>query len=218
MKKTERHHLKEDEFVHGMERILHFAKEWRKELIAGAAVVVALAVVFAGFRIVRSATARRDSRVLGEILKLRGEAAKDPQNVAKLEAMTGRGPYGRMASVSLATHWIEQGDLEKAQAALAKVKDAPRDFFYYQARDLAAQVAILKGQYDEAIAILQKIEGDKPKDYVLDAVLFHRAEALEKKGSRAEALDLYKKVQTDYPQSYFGYDASLKVKKLEGAK
>jgi predicted negative regulator of RcsB-dependent stress response len=201
-----------------MEKFFQFAKEWRKELIAGAGILVGLAVLFAGFQVVRATSARRDSRLLGEILKLRAEAVKDPQNIVRLEALASRGGYGRMASISIATYWVEQGDLEKAQAALSRVKDAPRDFFYYQAQDLAAQVAILKGNCDQAIILLQKIEEEKPKDYVLDAVLFHRAEALEKKGSRQEALELYKKVQADYAQSYFGYDASLKVRKLESAK
>jgi predicted negative regulator of RcsB-dependent stress response len=218
MKKTERHHLKEDEFIHGMGRFFGFAKKWRKEIIAGAVVFVALAVVFAGFQVVRAAAAAKDSRVLGEILKLRAEAAKDAQNVGKLEAMAGRGKYGRTARILVATYWVEQGELDKAQAALAAIKAPPRDYFYYQAQDLAAQVAILKGRYDEAIALLKKIEDEKPEDYILDAVLFRRAEALEKKGNRAEALELYKKVQTDYAQSYFGYDASLRVRKLESGK
>ena len=122
------------------------------------------------------------------------------------------------AALGLATHWVEQGQLDKAQAALSLVKDAPRDFTHYQARDLAAQIAILKGDYDSALDILKKIEDEKPKDYVLEAVLFHRAEALEKKGSVSEALAIYRKLQEEYAQSYYGYDASLRVRKLEAAK
>ena len=34
----------------------------------------------------------------------------------------------------------------------------------------------------------------------------------------AVALELYKKLQADYAQSYFGYEASLKVGKLEARK
>jgi len=218
MKKTERHHLKEDEFVHGMERFLAFAKKWRKELIAGAAVLAGLAVLFAGLQVVRGAVARRDSRTLGEILKLRAEAAKDPRNVTKLEAMAGQRKYGRLASISLATFWVEKGELDKAQAVLASVKEIPRDFLAYQARDLAAQIAVLRGEYDRAIALFEKIEAEKPKVYVLEAVLFHRAEALEKKGNPAEALELYKQIEKDYAQSYYGYDASLRARKLEAAR
>ena len=48
--------------------------------------------------------------------------------------------------------------------------------------------------------------------------LYARANAKYRQGSYKEALKLYKSLETDYAQSYFGYDASLKVKKLEAAK
>jgi tetratricopeptide (TPR) repeat protein len=98
------------------------------------------------------------------------------------------------------------------------VKDSPKDFFYFQARDLSAQIAVLKGDYDKAITILLAIEAASPKDFNLDAVLYHRAEALEKKGDSAGALVLYKKLQADYAQSYFGYEAGMKARKLEPSK
>ena len=107
----------------------------------------------------------------------------------KLERAAAKGKYARIAAISLATYWIEQGQPDKAQAALARIKDTPKDFFHYQAQDLSAQIAILKGEYDRAIAILKKIEDEKPKDYLLDAVLFHHAEALEKKGLKAGSPD-----------------------------
>jgi TolA-binding protein len=72
--------------------------------------------------------------------------------------------------------------------------------------------------YDQAIALYAKLEKEKPEDYAFEVILFHKAEALEGKGDKAEALAVYKKLQQDYPQSYYGYDASDRVRKLEAAK
>jgi len=219
MKRQLKKQLKEDEFVSGFAKILHFAKIWERELIIAGVAVLAVALLFLGFQFLRSQQNAKDSLAAGEILNLRADLAKTPQNAAKLEQIAAKGgKFARVASLGLATHWVEQGDLDKAQAVLASVKDTPRDFIYYQVQDLAAQTAILKGEYDKAIGLLKKIEDAKPKDYLLDAVLFHEAEALEKKGSSVEALTLYKKLQAEYAQTYYGYDASLKVKKLETAK
>jgi predicted negative regulator of RcsB-dependent stress response len=219
MKRQLKKQLKEDEFVSGFAKILHFAKIWERELIIAGAAVLAIALLFLGFQFLRSQQNAKDSRAAGEILDLRANLAKTPQNAAKLEQIAAKGgKYARVASMSLATYWVEQGQLDKAQAALSNVKDTPKDFIYFQSQDLAAQTAILKGEYDKAIAILKKIEDAKPKDYLLDAILFHKAEALEKKGSIVEALAVYKKLQDAYAQTYYGYDASLKVKKLETAK
>lgn len=218
MKRTTKKQLKEDEFITDMNKFWDFAKKWRKEILIAAAALGAVVLLFLGFQFLKSQQTNRDSRELGRILELRGSLAKNPQNIAVLEQSAAKGKYARIAGLSLVTHWVEQGQLDKAQAALALIKDSPKDFFYYQARDLAAQVAILKGDYDEAIGILKKVEEEKPKDYTLDAVQFHHAEALEKKGSVVEALAMYKKLQEDYAQSYYGYDASLRARKLEAIK
>jgi len=218
MKRKIKKQLKEDELATGFQKFLDFAKAWQKELILFGVIVAGLVVLYGGFRLIRGQQVKKESRRIGEILTLRAGLAKNPQNVAKLEQLGGTEKAGRLAAISLATYWIEQGDLDKALAGLAKIKDNPKDFFYYQAQDLTAQVEILKGRYDQAIQILKKIEEAKPKDYLLDVVLFHHAEALEKNGQLKEAHDLYKKVQDEYAQTYFGYDASAKVKKLESAK
>lgn len=217
MKGKERHQLKGNAFVHGFQGVFEFVKKWRREFVMGGLLLVALAVVFAGFQVVRGQQAKGQSRKLGEIQSLRADLPKVPENVAKLEALVGKGKYGRVASLSLGTYWVEQGQLEKAQAALSGIKESPKDLYYYQAKDLAAQIAVRKGDLDGALAILKKIVDENPRDYLLDAVLYQQAEVLEKKGQMAEALALYKKIETDYAQSYYGYDASLKARKLEAA-
>ena len=219
MKRQLKKQLKEDEFVSGFAKIMHFMKIWEREFIIAGAAALAVVLLFLGFQFLRSQQNAKDSRAAGEILDLRADLVKTPQNAVKLEQIAAKGgKYARLASMSLATYWIELGQLDKAQAVLSGVKENPKDFVYFQTQDLAAQTAILKGEYDKAVVILKKVEDAKPKDYLLDAVLFHKAEALEKKGSIAEALVVYKKLQDEYAQTYYGYDASLKVKKLETAK
>jgi hypothetical protein len=46
-------------------------------------------------------------------------------------------------------------------------------------------------------------------------VLFHRAEVHEEMGETDEALALYRKLQEEYSQTYYGFDASQKIKELE---
>ncbi len=215
MKRKIKKQLKEDELVTGFEKFLGFVRAWQKEVIISGIVVAVLAAFYGGVQLIKSQQARKESRRVAEILALRADLAKNPQDVAKLEQLAGTGKAGRLASISLATYWIEQGDWDKALASLAKVEASSKDFFYYQAQDLKAQVEILKGNYDQAIQILTKIEEAKPKDFLLDVILYHHAEALEKKGSLKEAQELYKKIQDEYAQTYFGYDASAKVRKLE---
>ncbi len=217
MKKVIKKQLKGDEFVSTMTKLMGFFQARMKVILIGVAGVAALGVLYAGVRFIQAQQVKKESRLLSEILELRSTLSAEPEKLATLEKMAGSGKYGRLGFVLLATHWVENGDLAKARESLEKVKSTPKDFVYFQARDLLAQVNALEKNFDQAISIFTEIEKAEPRAYSLDAVLFHKAEALEAKGDKPEALALYKKIQEQYPQSYFGYDAAEKARKIEAA-
>ena len=218
MKKVVKKQLKEDEFVSTMTKIWRFIQARTNEILVAAAAVAFLFLLYAGIRFIRVQQTRKESRLVSQLLELRSSADAKPENLAALEKMTRNGKFSRLGYVLAATYWVERGDLEKAKESLAKIKPAPRDFIYFQAQDLLAQINALEKNYDQAISIYTKIEGAKPKDYTLDAVLFHKAEALEAKGDTPAALALYKKIQDEFPQTYYGYDAAARARKIETAK
>jgi predicted negative regulator of RcsB-dependent stress response len=218
MKKVVKKQLKEDEFVDTMTKIWRFVQARTKEIIIGVAVVVFIGLLYTGIRFIRVQQTRKESRLISQMLELRTTANSKPEDLPALEKLAGSGKFARLGYVLTATYWVEKGDLEKAKESLDKIKSSPQDFIYFQARDLLAQVNSMQKDYDQAIAIYTKIEEAKPKDYCLDAVLFHKAEALEAKGSKPEAVALYKKIQEQFPQSYYGYDAAERARKIEAAK
>jgi len=218
MKRKMKRQLKEDEFVSTITKVFQFAQKRSRELIALVVVVIIVILVFVGVRLIKAQNIKKESRMLSEIMALHAELEENPENVAKLEELAGKGKFSRVAYLLLATHWVEKGDLDKAEDSLQKVSEGTKDIFYYQAQDLWGQIYLKRKEYDKAIEIYKKIEKEGPDHYTLDAVLFRQAEALEQKGNIEEALALYKKVQEDYPQTFFGYDATQKVRKLEEKK
>jgi len=214
MKRTERHHLKEDEMVHGLSWFVHFFESFKREISIALGVLGIAAVIFGGLLLIRYHGQSVRSRSIGEILALSQDLDKKPENVAKLEKLTEDGSAGRLACLELATYWTGTGETAKAETLLGRIRPVPKDLLYYQAEDLRAQVILKKKDFDGAIAIYKKIQGDNPKSYPADAVLFHLAEAYEAKGAKAEALDVYQALQKNYAQSYYGYEASLKVSRL----
>lgn len=218
MKRVERHQLQKDGFVSGMNRFLDLAKAWKRELLIGLGVLVLLVLVFLGISFLKNRAVGAESRVVGEIGALRADLDKKPENLSRLEKLAGPGKYSRVAYIALATYWLERADLEKAEKYASAVKPSRRDFVAYQAQDLLAQILVRKKDFGKALEIYARIEKEKPASYPLDAVLFHKAEALELKGDAREALAVYKKLQEEYNQTYFGYEASLKVGRLESAK
>jgi predicted negative regulator of RcsB-dependent stress response len=218
MKKIVKKQLKEDEFVSTMTKIMRFLEARTKEIIIGVAVIVFIGLLYAGIRLIRAQQIRKESRLISQLLELRSTSSAKPENLAALEKLAGKGKYARLGHVLTATYWVEKGDLEKAKESLGRINASPQDFIYFQAQDLLAQINAMQKDYDQALAIYTKIEEAKPKDYCLDAVLFHKAEALEARGSKPEALAVYKKIQEQFPQSYYGYDAAERARKIEAAK
>jgi predicted negative regulator of RcsB-dependent stress response len=217
MKKIVRKQLKGDEFVSTLTKVFQFVKKRTKEMIIVGAAVVFFVLLYFGLRFIQAQNVKKESQVLSRLLELRSELATNPEDLAKLEQMAGNGKLSRLGYVLVATYWVDKGDLAKAKAALEKIPSGPKDFLYYQAEDLLGQVNSLEKNYDQAIAIYNKIVEEKPKDYALDVILFHKAAALEGKGERQEAMTVYKKVQEEFPQSYYGFDAAERVRKLEAA-
>ena len=218
MKRTERHRLQEDDMAQGVHWLVAFFQNYRREITIVAAAVVFAAVVFTGLLAIRAHGRSVRSQAVGEVTALAAQVEQKPELLAELEKLAAKGRTARLAGLELARYWAEKSDWAKAGSYLAKIPAGPKDLLFYQAQDLKAQIALGKKDFDAAIAIYKKIAEEKPKVYPVDAALFHQAESQELKGETAAALELYKKLQADYPQSYFGYEASLKVGKLEARK
>lgn len=218
MKRATKKHLKEDKFQMTITNIVDFSREHIKEIsIAGAGVVI-LILAFIVLQLISAQQMKKENQVLNQILTLSSEIRENPEKIADLEELAGRGTFSRVGYLELAKYWFEKEDFAKVTPYLDEISKGKKDMIYYQAQDLMGQVFINQNDYDNAIAIYGKLEEENPKEYVLDAVLFHKASAHEKKGETEEALILYKRLQEEFSQTYFGYDASAKVLDLEEKK
>lgn len=214
MKRTERHHLKEDEVRMGLDWFIHIYETWQREILIGAGVAALAVLILLGLFLVRSHAETVQSQAIGEVVALSQDLPTKPENLAKLEALAAKGPAVRLACLELAGYWTGKGDYAKAESSLARIPAAPKDLLYYQAQDLKAQVFVRKKDYAKAAAIYQALRDEKPKAYPLDAILFHLAEVYELQGQKKEALDLYTRLQSEYNQTYYGYEASTKASRL----
>jgi tetratricopeptide (TPR) repeat protein len=211
MKRATKKHLKEDKFQKTITDIVDFSQEHKKEIsIAGAGVVV-LILAFVVFQIISVQQVKIENKALDQIFTLSSEIRENPEKIVELEELAGKGRFSRIGYMELAKYWYEKEDFAKVTPYLDELSKGKKDLVYYQAQDLKGQVFLSQKDYDNAIALYGELEEKNPKEYVLDAVLFHKAQAHEKKGETEEALVLYKRLQEEFSQTYYGYDASAKV-------
>jgi TolA-binding protein len=215
MKRTERHHLKEDQMAHGLQGLVKLAQGYRREIGVVVAAIVFAAAVFSALLVFRAHARNVKSRAIAQVGALAAEVDTNPDKLADLEKLAEKGRAARLANIELAKYWAERGDWDKAASYVDRIPGGPKDLLYYQAEHLKARIALSRKDFDRAIAIYAKIRDEKPEVYPLDAALFQLAECHELKGDTEAALEIYRTLRTDYPQSYYGYEASLKVGKLE---
>jgi predicted negative regulator of RcsB-dependent stress response len=218
MKRAVKKHLKEDKFQMTITNIVDFVRDHTKEISFAGAGLAVLILVFIVFQVISAQQVKKENQILDQILTLSSEIRENPDKIAALEELAGKGKFSRLGYLELAKYWFEREDFAKASSYLGEIATGKKDLVYYQAQDLKGQVYINQEDYDSAIALYGKIEEENPKEYVLDAVLFHKAQAYEKKGETEEALLLYKRLQEEFSQTYYGYDASAKVLNLEEKK
>lgn len=215
MKRAERRQLKENELATGLSRFIQWVKKHEKKFMALALGLVALLAIIVGVRLLLQYQRSREAGYLSQVLALKAELGQKPESLARLETLAQKRKYGRIASLVLATHYLEKNELDKAEQILSGVKDRGRDLVHYQILDLYAQVLSRRGQADRAVEIYRQMEKEKPEDYPLDVILFRLAETYEKAGQKDQALNLYRELQSGYQNTYYGYQAALKMMKLE---
>ncbi len=218
MKRTERKQLKENELATGLSRFVKWVREHEKQFMALALSLVAILIVVVLVRLVIDYQKSREARYLSEVLTLRAELGQKPENLTRLESLAKKTRYGRIASLALATYYMERNNLEKAEELLLQVKDKGRDLVHYQILDLYAQLQVKRGSYDRAVEIYQQIAKEKPKVYPLDVVKFRLADSLEKKGDLNQAAEVYRQLQNEYQNTYYGYQAALKAMQLDSSR
>ncbi len=223
MRRRERKHLKEDEFVSTLSKTINFFRRYQRELKIIAFSVLAVLVIVAVIRALQIQSNHRANKELALILELRDnlkskalESSEIPAEVTQLEKAAGPGKFSRLAYLFLATYWVEKNDLSKAKSYLEKFPDQPKDIFYFEARDLLAQVLTWMADFDRAVSVLESLEKEKNTTYPPEAILIHLAEALEQKGDKAKALEKYRQVQEKFPTAAYLWNIADRIRRLGG--
>ena len=228
MKRTERHHLKENEFAEW----LLGAKTWyeannRTVGYLGLAVLVVV-VAAMGVAAYRQMSAGRASSALAEALAVAeapvlppapGEAGKPPiqrpgtyptdrarldaalpKLLAVAEAYPGS-DAGIMARFRAAAALVAVGRTQDGIQRYQEVVARGKGAYPAMAKMGIAEAQLIAGQFDQAIATLKEVETLKSDDMPADGVLMALARAYKLSGKADEAKKTFKRVADEFPTS-----------------
>jgi TolA-binding protein len=239
MKRTERHHLKENELRTFAHRAAETVESRRREttvFIAVAAVVAALAIGYFAWRenvqgkahaLLANAMAVADARVGpppapgtpagGLYFPTERERAQSALTKFKVAAdaypSTDAGIYARYQEASTS---LGLGNTTQAAAAYQQVIDKAGSGFYGQMARLGlAEAQARAGQYDQAITTFKELSQRKDGPLPVDGILMQLGKTYLEAGKRADAQQTFNRIVDEYPESPFTTDAKRELDTLK---
>jgi len=236
VKRTERHHLKQDELVSGIGQATHWFQEHRGNVVNAVLVALGAGLLLGGIYIYRERKSEEGRALLAEALKLfHGEAGSDTgapssgprfataeekyraalESLEKVASEFGSYDSGRQARYYAGVCQAELDDFEGAERSLQQLRTGDRDLLYYLASKALASIATERGDHAAAAEIYRPLVDDAQNPLPKDYLLFELAKAEERAGNREQARQYYDRMLAEHPESQLRGDALNRSELLE---
>ncbi|MGH9322007.1 MAG: hypothetical protein ACRD21_26885, partial [Vicinamibacteria bacterium] len=209
MKRTERHHLKQDELVTRLGHASQWTREHQKMLVNGILVLAGAALLLGGLYIYRARQAELARALLADALdRFHGiVGSEDAPEGADLPRFATAEEKYRTALESLekvaneyssydagrqARYYVGlcQGalkDFAAAETSLQSLRSSDRDLLYYLSSKALASMKTEQGDYAAAAEIYRPLVDDAENPLPKDYLLFELAKAEERAGNLEQA-------------------------------
>jgi predicted negative regulator of RcsB-dependent stress response len=240
MKATERHHLKQNEFLVTTARVVDALDKNRGRALLILGVAVLAAVVVAGYVTWRNQRADRAGALLGAAMVTAQSGIAPAPSLPGTAPVTGTFPTeqarsaaaiqayneviaaypatdaGYAARYHLAGELLAAGRLDEAEQQFRQVADDGGSTIYGPLAGLGiAQAQSAAGKTDEAIATLTALAASREGLLPVDGVLMELARTNQKAGKTDDARAAIKRVVDEFPDSPYAMDAQQQLTALE---
>jgi len=239
MKASERHHLKQNEFATVAYRVAAAATANRDRMIGIAVAVVVVLGAVGGYVYWRNSVANEAGSRLGQALAVAQAqiipastlpgatqaAGTYPTGEARSEAPLEASRAGvaefpgtepaAAAEYHAANTLVTMGRYDEADTAYQAVIGAGDALYAPMSRLGRAEAASLQGRYDEAVAILTELSGNRDGVLPVDGVLMRLAEIHLKAGQKTEARAVFQRVADEFPESPYSAAARQQIAEIE---
>jgi TolA-binding protein len=242
MKRTERHHLKENELEKFARRAREAVETRRRETMAGIIALVVIGAVAVGYWAWRERVETRAHAMLAGALAAQEArvgpaaapgvgAASTPSfatererslaALAKFKAAADAYPStdaGIFARYMEAATSMALANAADAARAYQQVIDRAGDGIYGQMARLGlAEAQARAGQYDQAINTFKELAQRKDGPLPIDGILMQLGRTYRDAGKRDDAQQTFNRLVEEFPQSPFAGDAKRELDSLKKA-
>jgi len=236
MKRQERQHLKQNEFVETVTSVMSWFQANRDKAILG--VIAAVVVVLGAWGVFywKNHTNDQAAEMLGAAMTIYDSPVVPPSSVpgavqqagsypseqarseAALKAFQSVADQYSTAQAGLAARYhaaealLQLGRAADAHQAYQKVIDNAGSSIYGTMAKLGlANTMLAEGQSDQAIKMFDDLAAQRDGVLPVDGVLMQLGSAYEKLGKKAEARTAYKRVVDEFPDSPYAQSARTQM-------
>ncbi len=245
MKRTERHHLKENEVAEWVLQLKDFYEGNRSAIVYGVSAVLIVAIGALGYlawrqngetqsrTLLAAAMAVADAPVTAPTAPEAGKPAVQPPGTypterARAEAALPRllasadaypaSDAGITARYEAAAALIRLGRIDEGVKQYQEVVNRGSGLYPLMARLGIAEADVLAGKYDAAIAGYQEVVTKYAEQAPIDGVLMDLGRAYRLAGKTADARKTFARVTEEFPQSPYATFARTEIETLGTAR
>ena len=236
MKRTERHHLKENELRTLARDVRERVEGHQREAMLGLAAVGVVAVLALGFfawrehvqrkvaTLLAAAVAVKDARIgppgtAEQGLRFNTERERAQAALTKFKVAADAYPStdaGLYARLQEAGTYMTLGNPAQAAAAYQQVIDKAGNAIYGQSARLGlAEAQSAQGQYDQAINAFKELAQRKDGPLPIDGILMQLGRTYLASGKRSDAQQTFNRLVDEFPESPYMGDARRELETLK---
>jgi tetratricopeptide (TPR) repeat protein len=240
MKRTERHHLKENELAVSLRHAQATAQRYRQQITWGTIAVLVVVAAGVGYAVWRGRINAQSREELAAALTIAQAPLAPPPSPgsppptpgtyssekAKLEAalpefleVAERFPSTEAGIAARYHAGSIQASLGKPADALQRYREVqqrdPRGLYGRMARLGEADAHLAARQYDEAIAIYKELADRNDENLPLDGLLVQLGRAYASAGKATEARQTFTRIVDQFPDSPFVSEARRELDRLD---
>lgn len=240
MKRTERHHLKENELARAASNARQLVGERQGQVMGVTIAIVAVLAVGLGYYWWTSRVQGRAHTLLAEAmlvedarvgpppapgspapagLSFETERAKNQAALTKLKVVADEYPSsdaGIFARYRQAATYMSLGEPASAASTYQQVIDRAGEGLYGQMAKLGlAEAQAQTGQYEQAILTFKTLADKKDGEVPIDGVLLRLGRTYVEAGKKTEAEQTFNRLVDEFPDSPFSSDARRELDQLK---
>jgi predicted negative regulator of RcsB-dependent stress response len=204
MKREEIEHLKEDEFVTFVEKVLKKIEENKKQFFTGLIILLSLVLLIVLIMFIKHKSVEKDNEIFHKAVVIHNSNKLTiTRKIEKLQGLKAKSGLSATINIYLASLYFQLGEIDKSLEVLNNTSTGRFKAAHEQKDLLKAEILFTKNEKQQALDLLNRLLSDSSGKIAKDYLLLKLAIIQKDLKQFDKAQETVNRLQSNYPQSMF---------------